>query len=49
MNKKTFMHELNYLTRKTPKKVMREIFTSVLAKNKGKSAKQKKANTARQK
>ena len=49
MNKKTFRRELNHLTRKTPKKVMRKIFSAVLSQDKAKSAKQKKANTARKK
>ena len=49
LNKKSFRRELNNLTRKTPKKVMREIFTAVLAKERGKSTKQKKANAARKK
>jgi hypothetical protein len=49
LNKKSFRRELNNLTRKTPKKVMREIFSAVLAKERGKSSKQKKANAARKK
>jgi hypothetical protein len=49
LNKKSFRRELNNLTRKTPKKVMREIFTAVLAKERSKSSKQKKANAARKK
>ena len=49
LNKKSFRRELNNLTRKTPKKVMREIFTAVLAKERGKSSKQKWANAASKK
>mgnify|MGYP000040298542 CR=1 FL=1 len=49
LNKKSFRRELNNLTRKTPKKVMREIFTAVLAKERGKSSKQKRANAASKK
>ncbi len=49
MNKKSFRRELNNLTRKTPKKVMREIFTAVLAKEREKSSKQKRAKSASKK